>query len=277
MPTPGRMARPAAGGYKAAMRDEDERNRDERVARAAQAALAALAAAEREAAAGDGGPTATGEADWTRLQADLDRALRRLAARRDGSGGEAGENGEVSEGAATVRIAPEDPADASALAAIHALHRACFPSDAEARLVDRLRADGDIALAFSASLPDASGDEERGEGVLVGHVVFSRFAQAPFPALALAPVSVAAPFRRRGIAARLIAAALQAARTADWRGVFVLGDPAYYGRFGFTAAAAAGFTCAYAGPYLQAMAPGGARLPATRGALVHAPAFAALE
>ncbi len=53
----------------------------------------------------------------------------------------------------------------------------------------------------------------------------------------------------------------------------VLGDPAYYGRFGYEATRAAGFQSEYQGDYLQALAWGDA--PAT-GRLVYPPAFSRL-
>lgn len=156
-------------------------------------------------------------------------------------------------------LRPETPSD---FPAVHRLHAACFETGAEAGLVDRLREDGDAVISLVAEI----------EGAVAGHVMFSRM-RAPFPALGLAPVSVAAPWRRRAIAARLIEAGLDRAREAGWRGVFVLGDPAYYSRFGFSAEAAAGFESPYAGPYLMALSLDGEPLPAGSGRVDYAPAF----
>lgn len=150
--------------------------------------------------------------------------------------------------------------------AVFALYAAAFPTPAEARLVDRLRADGDAMIALVAE--DAAGQ-------LVGHVLFSRM-QAPFRALALAPVAVADAQRRQGIAAQLIRHGLAEAERAGWQGVFVLGDPAYYQRFGFTADTAAGFASPYAGPYFMALPLGTATLSVRTGEVRHAEAFAAL-
>lgn len=154
---------------------------------------------------------------------------------------------------------PEDRPD------IRALHLAAFPDMSEADLIERLRADGDVAVSLVA----------RDRRVVVGHVLFSRMT-APVRALALAPVAVSEPHRRQGIAARLIRQGLDAARAQDWEAVFVLGDPSYYRRFGFDTALAAGFESRYAGPYLMALAlsPGG--LAVTTGRISHAPAFDAL-
>ncbi len=159
-------------------------------------------------------------------------------------------------------IRDEGLADAPA---IRAVVEAAFGRSLEADLIDRLRADGDAAISLVAD----------GGGEVVGHVLLSGMA-APFRALALAPVSVAPHRQRSGVGTRLIRAGLDRAGEGAWRGVFVLGDPAYYRRFGFDPAAARGFASAYAGPHLMALAPGGGDLPATRGRIDHAPAFAAL-
>jgi putative acetyltransferase len=150
------------------------------------------------------------------------------------------------------------------IAAIRALVTAAFGQPLEALLVDRLRADGDAVLSLVAVE----------DGELIGHVLLSRLT-ARFPALALAPVAVLPARQGTGIGGRLIRAALARAAEAGWQAVFVLGEPAYYRRFGFAAALAQGFTCAYAGPYLMAL-PLQGRLAATTGSIAYPPAFAAL-
>lgn len=54
-------------------------------------------------------------------------------------------------------------------------------------------------------------------------------------ALLLGPVAVAADCRNRGIGAALIARCLREARRRGHGAVILVGDPPYYGRFGFTA------------------------------------------
>lgn len=155
-------------------------------------------------------------------------------------------------------IRDEEPRDR---AAVRAVIEAAFARPDEADLVDRLREDGDREVSLVA----VEG------GAIVGHVLFSKMG-APFRALGLAPVAVAPTRQRSGIGSRLIRAGLERARAAGWQGVFVLGDPAYYRRFGFDPALAAGFACAYAGPHLMALALGPA-LPAGGGEIAYAPAF----
>lgn len=159
-------------------------------------------------------------------------------------------------------IRPEETADYQAIRRIHV---AAFPTPVEADLVERLRADGDLVLSLVAVM----------DGKVIGHVALSRMS-APFRALGLAPVAVDAGERRRGIGELLIRDALNRARQGDWDAIFVLGDPAYYQRFGFNGQAAEGFASPYAGPYLMALPLAAGGMPANSGEISYAPAFAAL-
>jgi predicted N-acetyltransferase YhbS/RimJ/RimL family protein N-acetyltransferase len=114
-------------------------------------------------------------------------------------------------------------------AAIHAVVAAAFPTDAEARLVDALRADPD------AWLPDLSVVAER-DGDVVGHVLVSQVHLGDLPVLGLAPLAVHPDHQRGGVGAALVHEALARAEVAGGPLVVVLGDPAYYGRFGFVLA-----------------------------------------
>lgn len=149
-------------------------------------------------------------------------------------------------------------------AGIRAVVAAAFGQPGEADLVDRLIADGDAVIELVAVDADN----------IVGHVLFSRLA-APFRALALAPVSVRPDRQGEGIGGALIRTGLAQASAAGWQGVFVLGDPSYYARFGFDPGLAAGFASPYAGPHLMALALNGP-LPAATGRIAYAGAFAEL-
>jgi len=135
----------------------------------------------------------------------------------------------------------------------------------EARLIDDLRDAGDSVFSLVA----VDGD------TVVGHVLFSRM-KAPFPALALAPVAVQPEYRRTGIGSRLIREGIARSEAEGWAGIFVLGDPAFYRRFGFDAGKASGFISPYAGPHLMALPLGRSELPTSAGSIQHAPAFARL-
>jgi putative acetyltransferase len=151
-----------------------------------------------------------------------------------------------------------------ARAGIRAVLVEAFPTAAEADLVERLRDDGSAILSLVA----------KAEGEIVGHAMLSRM-QSPPGMLGLAPVAVLAPYRRQGIAARLIAEGLSRARADGWAGVFVLGDP-YYRRFGFDPALAAGFDSPYAGPHLMALELQPGALATRTGKLEYARPFADL-
>ena len=133
-------------------------------------------------------------------------------------------------------IRPEQPGDFDT---VRALLLASFGRDAEARLVDRLRASGKIASALVAE------EKER----ILGHVVFSRIVASAeggeVSALALAPLAVVPAFQRLGFGSALVSAGLEWCRLQRHSRVLVLGDPVYYARFGFEPAARFGLKCPF--------------------------------
>jgi putative acetyltransferase len=72
-------------------------------------------------------------------------------------------------------------------------------------------------------------------------------------ALGLAPVAVRPSFQKQGVGATLIREGLDRAKDEGWMCVFVLGDPAYYGRFGFRVESAIGYSSPYSGPHFMAL------------------------
>jgi len=73
-------------------------------------------------------------------------------------------------------------------------------------------------------------------GDIVGTIRFWEIAAGPdHPALLLGPLVVASSHRNRGVGAALMQRALQEAKRRGHRAVLLVGDPAYYGRFGFSA------------------------------------------
>lgn len=125
-------------------------------------------------------------------------------------------------------------------APIRAILLAAFGREAEARLVDRLHASGKIACSLVA--------EE--EGRILGHVMFSRvtIGETAVPALSLAPLAVLPAFQRLGIGSALVSAGLQQLRLGGQARVVVVGDPAYYPRFGFVPASRFGLVCPFPVP-----------------------------
>jgi putative acetyltransferase len=140
--------------------------------------------------------------------------------------------------------------------------------DGEVALISALRADGDVVVELAA--------EE--DGHIIGHAMFSRMTPDPPlpPVAALAPVAVRIDRQNRGVGDALIRAGLAACRERGIAAVVVLGDPAYYGRFGFDAALAANLDSAYAGPHLQALELMAGALREVR-SIEHAPAFARMS
>lgn len=131
-----------------------------------------------------------------------------------------------------VNIRPEQPAEYDA---VHELVQAAFAtarvSDGdEQEFVRELRA-GDGYLPQLALVAEAAGE-------LVGHIMLTetwleKKNGARETVLLLAPLCVRLRQRRQGVGARLVNEALSLARALGYQAVFLCGDPAYYGRFGF--------------------------------------------
>ncbi len=122
-------------------------------------------------------------------------------------------------------------------ARVYEIQKAAFGQDGEAHLVNTLR---ERARPF-VSLVAVKGDD------LVGHVLFSPVTieetsssenskEAPTFA-GLAPLAVTPETQSMGAGSALVRAGLQECARIGWQAVFLLGDPAYYSRFGFELAA----------------------------------------
>ncbi|MGW4646442.1 GNAT family N-acetyltransferase [Kitasatospora sp. NPDC004289] len=152
----------------------------------------------------------------------------------------------------TVSTRVELPEDAPATRRVH---MAAFPGPDEADLVDALRRD-------HAWLPELSVVAVDERDLVVGHALLTRLEVGGGEALALAPVAVAPEWQRQGVGQLLVRAVLEAAAAAGEQLVVVLGDPSYYGQFGFTPAAEHAVTGPFEVPaeYFQAL-----RLPGANG------------
>ena len=128
-------------------------------------------------------------------------------------------------------IRAETPDDA---ASIDAVIETAFGQRDEADLVRALRED-------AGWLPDLSLVAVEGR-LVVGHIALTRATVDGASTLALAPLSVRPDRQRRGIGSQLVRDALHRAGDAAESVVVVLGDPAYYGRFGFRPARDLGIT-----------------------------------
>ena len=132
-----------------------------------------------------------------------------------------------------LEIRDERPGDAAIIRAIVSM---AFGRTAEAELVDALR---DAGAALVSLVADVDG-ESIGQ-MLVSPVVV----EAGGTAGGLAPVAVMPPHQRGGVGTMLVHAALTRCRAIGLPAVFVLGEPRFYRRFGFTAAAPAGLRSTY--------------------------------
>lgn len=136
-----------------------------------------------------------------------------------------------------IRLAtPADFAD------IDLLLDAAFGLDRHARTASRLR-------AGAAPLVEPSLVARGDDGELLGSVQYwplrlvavRSAAASSLPLTLLGPVAVAATARSIGLGRRLIAASLAVVDAAGIDPVLLIGDESYYGRFGFGAAATAGW------------------------------------
>jgi putative acetyltransferase len=131
----------------------------------------------------------------------------------------------------TIVVRPERGHDHPAVRAIHAR---AFGREDEARLVDRLRGAVDPQVSLVALI----------DGRVVGHIFLAPVAirgeGGETDAFALAPLGVDPDFQNRGVGSALVRAGLEAAGDLGERVIFVLGEPAFYGRFGFEPASGRG-------------------------------------
>ncbi|WP_086842697.1 GNAT family N-acetyltransferase [Amycolatopsis kentuckyensis] len=167
-------------------------------------------------------------------------------------------------------IRRETPADR---ASIHAVHSEAFRREPgvtpiEAPLVDELRAEGDLinALSLVAVL----------DGAVVGHVCCSRarLGEDTRTAVGLGPLGVLPAHQKSGVGSALMHAMVGAADALGHGLVVLLGEPAYYARFGFVTASDLSITSPDPswGRYFQARTLA-AYEPSQAGAFAYAPAF----
>ncbi len=124
-----------------------------------------------------------------------------------------------------VTIRPQQAGDT---AAVRHVYEAAFGQIDEPNLAEALQAEGFSRMALVA---------ERASQ-LVGAILFSDLSietsSGTVEAIALAPLAVLPSEQRKGIGSELARAGLDACREQGHRIVIVLGDPEYYGRFGFS-------------------------------------------
>lgn len=146
-------------------------------------------------------------------------------------------------GVTTLRLRPEGPADGEPIRRVlaGAFARPDLSVPPEVGLVDELRR-GDAWLPELAMVAEYGGE-------VAGFALLTRVLVSPdqFPALALGPVAVAPHRQRIGLGTSVVQAALEAATELGERLVVVLGDPAFYRRFGFDPADRMGLDSPWSG------------------------------
>jgi putative acetyltransferase len=154
---------------------------------------------------------------------------------------------------------------------IFAVHKAAFESTGEAHLVDALRSDGALCCSLVAMLGDQ----------VVGHIASSLVRIEPSSdkgVAGLGPLGVLPAHQRHGIGTALMQAIIEASRRDGLAGLVLLGDPAYYSRFGFAAAAHFNLKSHYtAGEAFQAMPLHAEAFASCRGEVHYNPRFDELD
>jgi putative acetyltransferase len=136
-----------------------------------------------------------------------------------------------------VRISTED--DEPEIAAIH---RLAFGRDGESELAL------DLIRSQIETISIVAQCDER----VIGHILLTEIA-ASVRAVILAPLAVDSKYRELQIGSTLVRTALEIAKNAGFEAVFVLGDPLYYERFGFSSQKADPFVVAWQGPHFMAV------------------------
>ena len=130
----------------------------------------------------------------------------------------------------------------SDIAAIHGVNKQAFNGrTAEAHLVEAIR----ISESFIPELSLVADDD----GHILGHILFSHIQieteNGQVSAIALAPMAVLPEYQKQGIGSMLVRHGLEECKRLGHTIVIVLGHPAYYPRFGFSAQLATPLECPY--------------------------------
>jgi len=125
-------------------------------------------------------------------------------------------------------VRPESSGDVSAIRDVNiaAFRDHPISRQTEHLIVDALRAASALDVSLVAVLDDQ----------VVGHIAFSKARVGESDAVwaLLGPVAVLPDFQGRGIGRTLVEAGLAELRASDSAGCVLVGDPGFYGRFGFT-------------------------------------------
>ncbi len=128
-----------------------------------------------------------------------------------------------------IKIRSETSADSRAIEAVttSAFLNAPHTSHTEQHIVNMLRKAGKLAISLIAEA----------DGTVIGHVAISpvSISDGASDWFGLGPISVIPEHQRRGVGSQLMREALHMLRERGASGCVVLGEPQYYGKFGFKA------------------------------------------
>ena len=165
-------------------------------------------------------------------------------------------------------IRAECPEDSEA---IREVNQQAFGQDAEARLVERLRADRVVITSLVA----VEGDR------VIGHILFS---ELPIETVsrtirggALAPMSVIPSRQRQGIGSLLVREGIKECHRRGVDVLVVLGHLDYYPRFGFSAEKARCLRSRYSGAHFMALELVPRVLDGVLGTVRYPPAFTEVD
>jgi putative acetyltransferase len=124
-------------------------------------------------------------------------------------------------------IRPELPADIEAITRVTELAFQSHPlsRQTEQFIINELRRSGALSISLVAEL----------DGRVVGHIAFSPvdISDGSRDWYALGPIAVTPELQQQGIGQALVNQGLAALRGLGAQGCILVGEPAYYGRFGF--------------------------------------------
>ncbi len=128
-----------------------------------------------------------------------------------------------------ITVRAETAADSQAIEelTVSAFLNASHTSHTEQYIVNALRRAGKLAISLVAEA----------DGVVIGHIAISPVSVSDGASswFGLGPISVLPQHQRRGVGSQLMREALRVLRGRGASGCVVLGEPLYYGRFGFQA------------------------------------------
>lgn len=126
-----------------------------------------------------------------------------------------------------ITIRTEQEQDVSAIRRVTeaAFASATHASGTEAQIVEDLRAAGVLTISLVAEC----------NAKVIGHAAVSpvKISDGSKGWFGFGPVSVLPEYQRQGVGTRLMRVALDTLKSGGAKGCVLVGDPAYYGRFGF--------------------------------------------